>query len=143
MTACTINPNPSFVGLPVAAAIYAELGTLYVNMALLPIRLFIWIVIVALFEKGTGIRSGGKQQNIVIRLLKTPVIVALILGFIRFFLQPTLPEFFNKAVSAFSSCTSAIAMLIIGSVLGSASLNGVFTKATLFFGFVRLLLLPA
>ena len=146
MTACMINPNPSFVGLPIAAAIYDvfdNLGTLYVNMSLLPIRLFIWIVIVAMFEAETGVRAGGKKENIIIRLLKTPVIVALILGFIRFFTQPTLPVFFNKAVQAFSGCTSALAMLIIGSVLGSASLKGIFTKATIFFSFFRLLVMPA
>ena len=147
MTACTINPNPSFVGLPIAAAIYdvadKALGTLYVNMSLLPIRLFIWIVIVALFERATGARENGKKQNILLRLLKTPVIVALLIGFVRFFLQPTLPTFFDKAVKSFSGCTSALAMLIIGSVLGASSLKGIFTKATLFFSFVRLLVLPA
>jgi predicted permease len=145
MHAGLINPNPSFVGLPIAAAIYGELGTLYVNMSLLPIRVFIWVVIVMLFERATGgaAAEGGKKENIFIKMLKTPVIIALILGFIRFFLQPTLPKFLDNAIVSFGRCTSPLAMLVIGSVLGSANLRGIFTKATLWFSFVRLVIFPA
>lgn len=142
MTAGLINPNPSFVGLPIVLAMYADVGVLYYNMSLLPIRIFIWVGIVAMFEKYTGVRGTGKKQNVVIKLLKTPVIIALILGFIRLFTQPPLPEFLNKSISSLSGCTSPIAMLIIGSTLGAANLRGLFTKATIWFSAVRLLIIP-
>lgn len=142
MTAGLINPNPTFVGLPIIIAIYEEIGVLYYNMTLLPFRIFIWVAIVAMFEKYTGVANNGKKENVVLRLLKTPVIIALLLGFVRLFLQPTLPVFLDKTIASFSNCTSAISMLIIGAALGSSNLRGIFTKATVWFSTVRLMVLP-
>ncbi len=136
-----INSNISFVGIPLATALYGDLGVLYNAMAALPMRIVIWTVIVIMFQRATGLNTGEKN-NIVKKIFTTPVILAVFIGVIRLLTQVQFPRFLDSAIGSISSCTSAIALILIGGILGDADLKGLFTKATVYFSLWRLILVP-
>lgn len=135
MQYATICNNAGFMGLPVIETVFGATGVLYGAIVLIPIRLFMWTFGLSLFTK-----SDKKQQFK--RLATHPCIWAVILGFAYLFSPVRLPGFMSSSINLIGSITTPLAMIIVGSILTEIKFKTVFSKATLYFSFIRLVAIP-
>lgn len=132
----TICNNAGFMGLPVIASVYGSAGILYGSIVLIPIRLFMWTAGLSLFTK-----TDKKQQFK--NLATHPCIWAVILGFAYLFSPVRLPAVLSDAINVIGSCTTAMSMIVVGSILSDVDFRTILDKAYYFYSFIRLLAIPA
>jgi predicted permease len=72
-----------------------------------------------------------------------PCIWAVILGFAYSLVPLELPGFVISTVGALGSCTTALTMLAVGSILSEVELRGVLDKSCFYFSAIRLIAIPA
>ncbi len=130
-----IVSNSSFIGIPVAEAIYGHLGVLYTAIFQIPIRFTMWSAGLALFT------NVGRKETIK-KVATHPCIIACVVGFVLMVLDVTLSGFVGNTITSLSRCTGPLAMLVIGAILADADLKQLFEKKTLVFCFLRLIAFP-
>ena len=132
----TICSNAGFIGNPLVEQIYGSQGLLYASIYLIPQRIFMW-------SAGISCFTPAKGKEVIRKVLTHPCIIAVIIGFLIMVLQLPVPAFAKKTILSFSSCTTALSMLIIGGILAEVDLKTVCSKLTLFYSFIRLIAIPA
>ena len=132
----TITSNAGFMWLPIIEAVFGQTGVLYASIILIPMRIFMWTAGLSLFTK-----MDVKQK---IKKLGThPCIWAVIFGLAYSLSTFELPAFLTSAISAVSACTTALSMLVVGSILTGVELKTVFDKDCFYYSFFRLVAIPA
>jgi hypothetical protein len=132
----TISNNAAFMGLPILAAVYGDLGILYGSIFLIPMRILMWTAGLSLFT-----RVDGKQQ--VVTLVTHPCMLAVVLGFGYVFAPFSLPPFLADAIRWVGECARVLPMIIVGSILSGVKLKEVLDKYCFYFSFFRLIGIPA
>lgn len=130
-----ICSNSSFIGLPVAGAIYSDLGVLYTSIFQLPIRFTMWTAGLALF-------TDVDRKAAIKKVLLHPCIIAMYIGFALMLLPISLPGFVSNTIGALSSCTIPVSMIVIGAILADADIHTMFSKEILYFTLLRLVVFP-
>ncbi len=59
------------------------------------------------------------------------------------FLPFELQQFLSSTIHALGACTTALSMMIVGSILSDINIKTVFSKACFYFSFIRLVAIPA
>jgi predicted permease len=132
----TIVNNASFMGLPVIDSVFGTTGILYGSIVLVPIRLFMWTSGLSLFTK-----MEKKQQ---LKSLAThPCIWAVILGFAYLYSPVRLPDFLSSTIDVIGRCTTALSMIIVGTILSDVNFRTILDKACFYYSFIRLIAIPA
>jgi predicted permease len=131
----TICNNSGFMGLPVAGAVFGDLGLLYGSIVLIPIRIFMWTSGLSLFTK-TDLKTKIKT------IATHPCIWAVVLGFAYALTPVELPPFLLGTADVLAACTTALSMLVVGSILSEVDVKGVFEPACLFYSAIRLIAIP-
>jgi predicted permease len=136
MKYATICNNAGFMGLPVIESVFGSTGILYGSIVLIPIRLFMWTAGLSLFTK-----IGKKQQ--LKKLVTHPCIWAVILGFAYLFSPIRLPVFLSNTINIIGCCTTAMSMIVVGSILSDVNFKTILDKACFYYSFIRLIAIPA
>ena len=131
----TLIANSGFAGLPVIQSAYGATGLFYASIFIIPNRIFMWSAGVSMFQK-------GKNCNWVRDVWLNPGIIAVELGLVRMLLKIPLPGFVDTAISSMGNCTTAISIIVVGSILAEVDLKTIFSKDALVLSFVRLIFLP-
>lgn len=131
----TICSNAGFIGNPLVDEIYGSQGLLYGSIYLIPQRIFMW-------SAGVSCFTPAKGKEVIKNLVTHPCIIAVFLGFIIMMFQIPIPGFAAKTILTLSNCTTGMSMIIIGGILGEVDLKKVFSRLTLFYSFVRLIVIP-
>lgn len=131
----TLCSNAGFMGNPIVLEIYGHQGLLFASIFLIPQRIIMW---------SAGIRCFDNQhkENILKKIITHPCIVAVILGLFLLLFQIKLPLFMTKTIQLLSQCTTALSMIIIGSILSDISIKSVMSPLTLYYSFIRLIFIP-
>jgi len=132
----TIINNSGFMGLPVMDAVFGQTGLLYGSVVLIPMRVFMWTAGLSLFTKA---ETGQKVKT----LATHPCIWAVILGFAYIFAPFELPLFIRNSISAIGGCTTALSMLVIGSILTGVDPRSVKDIDCFYYTLFRLIVIPA
>ncbi|MBQ1409654.1 MAG: AEC family transporter [Oscillospiraceae bacterium] len=128
--------NAGFMGNPVAEGLYGLTGLALANVYLIPMRTLMWSTGIAIF-------SGSHDwKGTVKKVLTHPCIIAVELGVLGMLLHIELPELIIKPVSYFSSCNTAMSMLVIGMILARIEPKQFMDKTVLLFSVHRLIILP-
>ncbi len=128
--------NAGFMGNPVAEGLYGLTGLALANVYLIPMRTMMWSTGIAIF-------SGSHDwKGTVKKVLSHPCIIAVELGVLGMLLRVELPELIMKPVGYFSSCNTAMSMLIIGMILARIEPKQFMDKTVLLFTVHRLVILP-
>ena len=127
--------NSSFIGLPVADALYGGQGVMYASFFTIPVRLIMWTAGLSLF---TQVRRREALKN----LATHPCILAVLAGVVLMVLPVRLPQVVSSTVTALSRCTIPISMLVIGSILADADVKSLLSKTVLYFTILRLIVFP-
>lgn len=131
----TICSNSGFMGNPVIQGVYGMQGLLYASIFLIPVRIFMW-------SAGLSLFTVTDKKKIVKDLLLHPCIVAVYIGVGLMLEGYRIPAFLADTVASISGCTTAVAMILIGSILADVNLRTVFSKKMLFYSFIRLVFIP-
>lgn len=134
----TICSNAGFMGNPIVLAVYGSQGFLFASVALIPLRIFMWSAGLSLFTK-TGAR------NVVKKLLLHPCIIAVYIGLFIMLSEIKLPVFLNSTIKNIGNCTTAVSMIVIGTILAEIRVREIKTllnRLLLYYCAVRLVFIP-
>lgn len=128
--------NAGFMGIPVAEGLFGLEGVALANIYLIPMRVLMWSSGIAIFSGSHDWKKTAKK------VLTHPCIVAVALGVLGMLLRVKLPELLMKPIGYFSSCNTAMSMLIVGMILARIEAKQFLDKTVLFFAAHRLVILP-
>lgn len=120
------SSNSGYMGYPVvvmvigsSAAVALALNMVVENMLVLPL-------LFAMTERGQSDGSHGARAMLstMARLLRNPMIAAILIGFVFSLMGWHLPEPIARTVNMFSQATSAIALFVIGGTLVGLQIHG-------------------
>ena len=114
----TVCSNAGFMGNPLTEAVFGDMGLLYASIYLIPQRIVMWKVLVH------------------------PCMIAVYIGLFLMLTGIPLPGFMDKTVSALSSCTTAMTMVYIGTILSDVDWKTIVTGKQLYFSVMRLVIIP-
>ena len=132
----TVCSNAGFLGNAVAQGVYGDMGLLYGQIYLIPLRIVMWSAGVAYFEKK------GNARRVLKSILTHPCIIALEIGLLIMIFQIPVPEAAVSLLSGLGKCSTPLIMLFLGMVMAEVGFSGLFTKDTLSFALIRLVLIP-
>lgn len=132
----TIISNSGFLGNPMVEGIYGSDGLLYAALFMLPVRIVMWTIGMAVFLKG---RKDKLWKNV----LTHPCIVAIYLGVLLMVSGVQLPTFVEKTITGISNCNTPLSMMLIGMMLAEVNPKGLIDKTMVFYTAIRLLAIPA
>lgn len=155
---CTIVSNSGFLGLPIAGGIYGAEGMMYASVFIIPMRILMWSAGIACFTESPDIRT------VVKKIAVHPCIIAVYIGLsLLVFQHPlkalyagllvnsgpqlqiviqTMVQALDKAVRSAGGCTTALTMILIGTMLAEVQARDFVNWDALFISLVRLGVLP-
>lgn len=132
----TIISNSGFLGNPMVEGIYGSEGLLYAALFMLPVRIVMWTIGIAVFLK-------GRKEKLWKNVLTHPCIVAIYAGVIIMVCGIQFPTFVEKTIVGISSCNTPLSMMLIGMMLAEVKPKGLIDKTMVFYTAIRLLVIPA
>lgn len=130
-----ICSNSSFIGLPVAEALYGDLGVLYTSLFQIPVRFTMWTAGLALF-------TSVSKKDALRKLATHPCIVSIFIGVVLMLLPVQLPVFLSDTITAVSRCNVPVSMLVIGAILSQADVKTLLSPSVLYYTLLRLIAFP-
>lgn len=134
----TMVTNASFVGLPIATALYGSKGLLYASIFVLPQRIMMWAY-------GLPLYTGKSEKHMVRKILLHPCVASIFIGiFLMIFYNMgyPIPEVMASAMKSLSECTTALCMIVIGGVMSEMKMSEFFDAHAFYFCVWRLILIP-
>ena len=127
--------NAGFLGSPIVEELYGAQGLLYASVYLIPQRIMMWSFGITCF-------SGSRGKGVLKKVLTHPCIIAVVIGLILMVAQVSLPAWLGKPLGMVGGCNTALSLLVVGGTLAELDPKSVFSKQSVFYCFVRLLLIP-
>ena len=131
----TMISNSSLIGMPLAEGLYGPVGLIFTSFYLIPLRISMW-------SAGLSCFTVVKGKEVAKRVATHPCVIAATLGIVILIFQIRLPAPIMRTISAVSSCTTALTMILVGSILADVDLRTVVNKLTVYFTFIRLVVIP-
>ena len=132
----TVCSNAGFMGNPIAEGVFGAQGLMYASIFLIPQRIVMWSAGVSYF---TGEQDRKKTM---IKVLTHPCIIAVYIGLLLMISQITLPAFINNTITSIGGCTTAMSMILIGTILEKVNIKEMLSKTILYYSIIRLVLIP-
>ena len=132
----TLFSNAGNAGMPIVASVFGTEGVFYASFYLLPVRILIWTVGLALF-----VDSKNTRERMIL-LAKTPSVVVVFVGIALMFLPFKLPSVLSTAVKNIGDMTGPLSMMLIGAALGESNLRSAFDADAFILTGVRLVVEP-
>ena len=123
------------MGNPVVQEIYGDQGLLLASIFLIPQRIVMW-------SAGISCFTNEKGKNALKKVMTHPCIIAVFIGVLIMITQLSFPQFVVKTIDVLSQCTTALSMLVIGSILSEINIKSVISKLSLYYSFIRLVFIP-
>ena len=132
----TIISNSGFLGNPMVEGIYGSEGLLYAALFMLPVRIVMWTIGIAVFLK-------GRKEKLWKNVLTHPCIVAIYAGVIIMVCGIQFPTFVEKTIVGITGCNTPLSMMLVGMMLAEVKPKGLIDKTMVFYTAIRLLIIPA
>lgn len=132
----TICSNAGILGNPIAESVFGPLGLLYASIYLIPQRIFMWSAGLTYFTESPDIKT------LIKKIATHPCIIAVMAGLAVMISGITFPPVADMIIDNLASANTALSMLFIGSILAGVSFRSLWNRVTLYYSFIRLLLIP-
>lgn len=132
----TVCSNAGFMGNPLTEAVFGDLGLLYASIYLIPQRIVMWTAGVSYFNQDSD------KKGLIKKVLVHPCMIAVYIGMFLMLTALPLPGFVDKTVSALSSCTTAMTMVYIGTILSDVDWKTIASGKQIYFAVLRLVVIP-
>lgn len=138
-----IYTNCGFFGIPLVNGIFGAEGVLYLTAYVTIFNLLIWTHCVSVFNGKTDIKS-------ILKVLRSPTILAIFIGIPMLFFQIRLPQMVLKPLEMIKEMNTPMAMMVAGISIGQTDFKLLLKKYRLYlvcmlrmlvFPFVNLVLL--
>lgn len=136
--------NTSFMGYPVANAVFGAQGLFFMAVCDVISPLFMWTFgVFIMCRNKSGLEQNALPFHARLKQIVNPSIIAVAIGFLLLGTSLELPLIINDILNLLGSLTTPLAMIFIGSILGDMDVKLVFqdVKAILYC-VQRLILLP-
>ena len=132
--------NVTFMGFPVAQALYGEQAIFYMNIFNIPFTLLIFTYGVALLrEKGDGVQTAVRARDIF-----SPGFLSGLLSLVIYFVQIPVPPMVVNALGFIGGLTTPLSMVVLGSTIAGFSFRDIFKEHKMFIlAGLRLAVFPA
>lgn len=131
-----IYPNCGFMGVPIAQAMFGEMGVIYITAFMCAQNFLIW-------SHGVSSMQGGFKKESLLSILKAPVIIALFLGLFCFIFRIPVPSVLVDSMKSVGNMNTPLAMLVSGTAVAQTDMRKALTKPrTYWMLFLRLLAVP-
>ncbi len=132
----TLVNNAGFLGLPIVSSVLGEEGLVLGAIFIIPNRIFMWTAGVSIFNTSADKSAAMKK------VLVNPCMIAVYLGLLQAAVHAPIPEFLQKALTGLGNSTTPLSMVLIGSMMTALTLESFKDWSTVYYGFIRLILLP-
>lgn len=120
--------NVSFMGFPVAQAVYGEQAIFYINILNIPFTLMIFTYGVRLLRgRGEGIDAAFSWGDVF-----SPGFLSALISLAVYFARLPLPAFVVNALGFVGGLTTPLSMMVIGSMMAAFSFREVFAEKKLY-----------
>ncbi|MFI3237964.1 MAG: AEC family transporter [Lachnospiraceae bacterium] len=133
----TICSNAGILGNPIAESAFGSIGLLYASFYLIPQRTFMWSAGLTYFTKAPS------KKQLLKRVITHPCIVAVFVGIVMMVTSIALPGVLTETIYTVANANTAMSMILIGNILAGISFKSIVTKDTLYYSFIRLVVIPA
>ena len=128
--------NAGFMGIPIATAIIGNENVFYISAFVALLNILQWTY-------GVVVMTESKDCIKLDKLIKNPILIAMVLGLSIFFLQIPVPEVATKTISSLASLNAPTAMIILGVYLAQTDIKSVFVGKEMYItSFIRLVFIP-
>lgn len=146
---CTFS-NVGFMGYPVMAAVYGDIGVFYAAIYNLAFNALVWSYGVYILQRSTKYnksidRPSTEKKRIrdVIKAFMNPGLTAVLIGFTLFLFSIKLPDVIFSTLKIIGSMTTPMSMMVIGFILSDIEMKSIIGDWRIFaLASVRLLLIP-
>lgn len=132
----TVCSNAGFLGNAVAEGVYGQMGMLYGQIYLIPLRIVMWSAGVSYFEKGADFKA------VIKKILTHPCIIAVIIGLLRMIFSIPLPQAVSSTLTSLGRCSTPLIMLFLGMIMAESGFRSMISKTNLLFALLRLVIIP-
>src|ERR1035437_5779377 len=131
-----IYSNCGFMGIPLVFGVFGAQGVFYLTSYMTVFNLLVW-------THGIIIMKGEKSFKSILNVIKTPAILATVLGLALFITRITLPETLMKTLNYIGGMNTPLAMLVAGATIAQADILKAFAKIRIYWvSIIRLLIVP-
>lgn len=124
-----IFTNCGFMGIPLAQAVFGDIGVVYCTTYVTMFNLFVWTYGLALMRgKSAGKRSWKEK----IKPFLSPTMFCIAIGLLVYFLRIPLPRQVKSAIGYISSMNTPLAMLVSGIYIAQGDLLGALRKGRVY-----------
>ena len=132
----SIYSNCGFMGIPLVNALFGMEGVFCLTAFITVFNLTVW-------THGVILITGEKDVKSVLKVLRSPTMIAIGLGLLAFFLKIRLPEIPSKALGYISELNTPLAMVVSGVTISETNLLSIVKKVSIYkVCFSKLILLP-
>lgn len=129
--------NIGFIGMPLIAETFGDIGTFYGSFYLISNVVFNWSVGIAFLAPDV------KGKDLVKKVAFNPGIIGVVLGVGRMLLGIKLPYTAVTVVTALGNMTAPLGIILIGAILAGCEFKTVFQKDVIYASLTKLIMLPA
>ena len=131
-----IYSNCGFIGIPLINGILGSEGVFYLTSYMTVFNLFVW-------THGMITMSGKSGRKSIIKALRSPSVLANLIGLVFFLCNIILPTVLNKAISYVGDMNTPLAMLVAGVTIAQTDFIKLFGKIRLYYiAFIKLIIIP-
>ena len=130
--------NAGFIGIPIAGQMFGPVGYMYASVYLIPQRVMMWSAGLAIFNSA-HLSKKEAAKNVLLQ----PCMVAVYVGLFLLVSGLHLPRFVENTLDSLGGATTALSMLLIGSLFAEMDRDQLVLDKNLFsFSIIRLFLIP-
>ncbi|MDE6088035.1 MAG: AEC family transporter [Oscillospiraceae bacterium] len=131
-----IYSNCGFMGIPLVKSMFDYEGVFYLTAFLTVFNALVW-------SHGVMQMSGEKSLKSLGKILRSPAIIAIILGMLFFFVQISLPDVLSETLDSLGNLNTPLAMIVAGATIVQTNLLKTFRKPRVFYiSLIKLILIP-
>ena len=124
-----IFTNCGFMGIPLAQAVFGDIGVIYCTTYITMFNLFVWTYGLALMRGKSSSKSNLKEK---LKPFLTPTMFCIVIGLLVYFLQIPMPKQIKSAVGYISSMNTPLAMIVSGIYIAQGDLLGALRKGRVY-----------
>lgn len=128
--------NWTYLGYPVLAALFGEIGYFYGAFFTLFFNLYIRLYGIIILSRGK------KNSNMLKDVLLNPGTVAAVIGIVLFVFKISLPTFLLDSFKLVGDMTFPLSMIVVGSLMCNQPLKNLFKSKLYSFTFAKLIIIP-
>ena len=125
-----------FMGIPLIMALFGSTGVLYLSAYIAVFSLFVW-------THGYILMTGKKDLGSFFKGLRSPAVIAVIIGFVIFIGRIHLPAVASDTIGYLACMNTALSMLIAGISLAESDLKTALMNSRIYIiSVIKLFLIP-